>query len=900
MPWNQKTTLHPYSDCYEETVPSSSSLSCLLGDPDTSIRSVTKIDHLHVREEEEEEQAAHLNQPQQLHEPRKVESALTELPCTTVRNRHNMTVMSAADPLPPPPQQQPVEKREHFRYDSNSTATTATTTMTRSPSSPAEHGATLLASSSLGRLPTTSEPHPTEIVERTNAPPHQHQQQKISSATGISGWLRPSPNDETVLSLRDLYTDLESSAQTDRHADKNNDEEDQVLRRRSSYLFLEDDTYGNEETHNHHDNDDEEEEEEDRSMRPRNQSEARKRKSARGEIARCDTPPNCLDAAAPPPPPDASASAALHAAAAAAAAGGGGASLSSSWSSSGVSSSAASTAATMALYHRPVAYCAIGGSLEDPSGNSFGWRQQVEKAYLKQQQQQQQLGKYEFSSTLGLLPPPNHLLQQQQQQPQPSGKKKKNGIISNPTLSFDATPVTRTSKKSLITANAEHYTNHSKTKTDPVGTLTADASSSAKVSLTHPMENSMDTNRPHDQSTLATDTGGGAAGATAAPDSFLALPPASASSTTPGRKLDKRKQISSSPATGAETLSTLGDLATEKKLISNLRRKNKSPSSDQSKSKKKVTISTHTSAQPQTKRKSKNKAPLQPPELFRPSSDAYTPRMGKKEIKYKPAEMRTPVQKMASPLGTLQRPNFRDALRRVAMILHQHVVKIERRFENKELLDNDGLFKESMQDVFHEENYKTPTYKCTMVRVPMARPGMVYGLKRIRTKYVIPTEGEIYEFAHQLFKSVQLSSECSIVCLIYVERLMEVAKVPLLATTWRPIFMCGLLLASKVWQDLSSWNVEFASVYPQYSLESINRLELEFLRRVKWDLYISSSSYAKYYFALRSLVEKPDFRQRYNRMVGGVDNVQASEALKIEKRSTMVKEEALSQLSRSM
>lgn len=76
--------------------------------------------------------------------------------------------------------------------------------------------------------------------------------------------------------------------------------------------------------------------------------------------------------------------------------------------------------------------------------------------------------------------------------------------------------------------------------------------------------------------------------------------------------------------------------------------------------------------------------------------------------------------------------------------------------------------------------------------------------------------------------------------------------------------------------------------------------QLQFLRMVKWDLYISSSLYAKYYFALRSVVEKPGFRNRYNRMVAGVDNVQASEARKVEERSTQVKEEALLQLSRSM
>jgi hypothetical protein len=51
---------------------------------------------------------------------------------------------------------------------------------------------------------------------------------------------------------------------------------------------------------------------------------------------------------------------------------------------------------------------------------------------------------------------------------------------------------------------------------------------------------------------------------------------------------------------------------------------------------------------------------------------------------------------------------------------------------------------------------------------------------------------------------------------------MEMANVPLLAMNWRPILLCGLLLASKVWQDLSSWNVEFSQVYPQFPLASIN------------------------------------------------------------------------------
>jgi hypothetical protein len=59
----------------------------------------------------------------------------------------------------------------------------------------------------------------------------------------------------------------------------------------------------------------------------------------------------------------------------------------------------------------------------------------------------------------------------------------------------------------------------------------------------------------------------------------------------------------------------------------------------------------------------------------------------------------------------------------------------------------------------------------------------------------------------------------------------------------------------------SSWNSEIAEVYPQYSLQNINQLESLFCHHIKWDLYISSSLYAKYYFALRSLSEKSDFRR---------------------------------------
>lgn len=93
---------------------------------------------------------------------------------------------------------------------------------------------------------------------------------------------------------------------------------------------------------------------------------------------------------------------------------------------------------------------------------------------------------------------------------------------------------------------------------------------------------------------------------------------------------------------------------------------------------------------------------------------------------------------------------------------------------------------------------------------------------------------------------------------------MERSGLQLLSNNWHPVLLCCMLLASKVWQDLSSWNVEFARICPQYSNKSINKMERNVLQLLKWDLFISGSLYAKYYFALRSLSESRNFRRRYN------------------------------------
>lgn len=85
----------------------------------------------------------------------------------------------------------------------------------------------------------------------------------------------------------------------------------------------------------------------------------------------------------------------------------------------------------------------------------------------------------------------------------------------------------------------------------------------------------------------------------------------------------------------------------------------------------------------------------------------------------------------------------------------------------------------------------------------------------------------------------------------------------LLASNWRPIVLTALLLASKMWNDLATWNVELAAVCRQYSQGAISRMEQAFVSCLRFQLYITASTYAKYFFALRGLSEQRDFQRRF-------------------------------------
>ena len=109
-----------------------------------------------------------------------------------------------------------------------------------------------------------------------------------------------------------------------------------------------------------------------------------------------------------------------------------------------------------------------------------------------------------------------------------------------------------------------------------------------------------------------------------------------------------------------------------------------------------------------------------------------------------------------------------------------------------------------------------------------------------------------------MYECARFPSECLIVSLVYIERLVATSEVPILCTSWRPILLAGLILAQKVWDDRSLHNVDFSFFCPMFTLKEINHLEKKFLELIDYDVSITASLYAAYYFQLRTLCQRVD------------------------------------------
>lgn len=176
--------------------------------------------------------------------------------------------------------------------------------------------------------------------------------------------------------------------------------------------------------------------------------------------------------------------------------------------------------------------------------------------------------------------------------------------------------------------------------------------------------------------------------------------------------------------------------------------------------------------------------------------------------------------------STVSQPNLKNTIKCVSLAIYYHI-------KNRQ--------SERRLDIFDEKLH------------PLTRDGVPDDYDDHN-----PDQRHIYKFVRTLFTAAQLTAECAIITLVYLERLLTYAELDIGPYNWKRIVLGAILLASKVWDDQAVWNVDYCQILKDITVENMNELERQFLELLQFNINVPSSVYAKYYFDLRTLAEAND------------------------------------------
>uniref|UniRef100_A0AC35UAN2 CYCLIN domain-containing protein n=1 Tax=Rhabditophanes sp. KR3021 TaxID=114890 RepID=A0AC35UAN2_9BILA len=174
--------------------------------------------------------------------------------------------------------------------------------------------------------------------------------------------------------------------------------------------------------------------------------------------------------------------------------------------------------------------------------------------------------------------------------------------------------------------------------------------------------------------------------------------------------------------------------------------------------------------------------------------------------------------------STISQPNLKNTIKCISLGVYYHI-------KNRKNRGSERLMK-----IFEETIY------------PIT--------KEVLTAEYLNTDPEhktIYRFIRALFHAAQLTAECAIITLVYIERLLNYAEIELCPSNWRRVVLGAIMLASKVWDDQAVWNVDYCQILSDTNVDDMNELERQFLECLDFNINVPSSIYAKYYFDLRTL-----------------------------------------------
>ena len=107
----------------------------------------------------------------------------------------------------------------------------------------------------------------------------------------------------------------------------------------------------------------------------------------------------------------------------------------------------------------------------------------------------------------------------------------------------------------------------------------------------------------------------------------------------------------------------------------------------------------------------------------------------------------------------------------------------------------------------------------------------------------VPSELEMFGFAFDIVRRIRAIDGTALVALVFLERLLtNVNELKVTARNWQALVTTAILLASKVCDDTSMVNVDFADFLP-FSLKEINHWERRFLAGIEYNVSCSIVQY---------------------------------------------------------
>jgi hypothetical protein len=149
--------------------------------------------------------------------------------------------------------------------------------------------------------------------------------------------------------------------------------------------------------------------------------------------------------------------------------------------------------------------------------------------------------------------------------------------------------------------------------------------------------------------------------------------------------------------------------------------------------------------------------------------------------------------------------------------------------------------------LFHEHNFLRHQWNIqTATGYSSTMPLFYFHFEKIEYDEEHPEQQDVMRFMRDVMDKMSLTTECIVISLIYLEQVMIKGKIEIRDFNWRPLVFTAILLASKFWEDIIWYNVDFVETLQLYSLKSINRLEGEFLSLCDYNIYVSAEKYEAY------------------------------------------------------